>query len=98
MTQLAADLEVEYPDTQRNWSVDTFNMRYDIPTQQTRILFAMLQGSVLLVLLIACVNVTNLLLARDQERSREIALRTAAFPAGCSRAASRGSCRSRPKA
>ena len=69
-------LEVEYPETLRNRTLDAYNLRYDLPTTQTRILFALLQGTVFLVLMIACVNVTNLLLARGQDRSREIALRT----------------------
>ncbi len=76
MRTLAGQLETEFPETMRNWTVDSYNFRYDIPTSQTRLLFALLQGSVFLVLVIACVNVTNLLLARGQERSREIALRT----------------------
>ena len=76
MAGMAETLEQEHPDTQRGWTVDVYNVRYDIPNTQSRILFAMLQGSVMLVLLIACVNIINLLLARGQERAREIALRT----------------------
>ncbi len=77
MTQIAAEMETEFAETQRGWTADTYNLRYDIPNRQNRILFGMLQGSVILVLIIACVNITNLLLARGQERSREIAVRTA---------------------
>lgn len=73
---VAGQLEAEFPDTQRGWTVDTYNLRFDIPSRQTRLLFALLQGSVVLVLVIACVNITNLLLARGQDRSREIALRS----------------------
>lgn len=74
---IARDLEAQYPETQLGWTVDAFNLRHDIPTGQSRTLFALLQGSVLFVLLIACANVINLLLARGQDRQREIALRTA---------------------
>ncbi len=76
LTGIARELESEHPDIQRGWTVDVYNLRDDIPTRQSRILFAMLQGSVVLVLVIACVNVMNLLLARGQERAQEIALRT----------------------
>ena len=76
VTAVFERLEIEYPETLRNQTLDAYNLRHDLPTTQTRLLFAMLQGTVFLVLVIACVNVTNLLLARGQERSREIALRT----------------------
>lgn len=73
---LALDFETEYAETQRGWTMDAFNLRHDIPNSQSRQLFALLQGSVVFVLLIALANITNLLLARGQERQREIALRT----------------------
>jgi predicted permease len=74
---IAEQLEAEYPDTQRGWTLDVRNLRHDFPSRQSRTLFWLLQGSLMAVLLIACVNITNLLLARGQERMREIALRTA---------------------
>ena len=77
MTGLAARLEEEHPGVQRDWTVDVFNARTDIPGARTQIFYALLQGSVFFVLLIACANITNLLMARGQERRREIALRTA---------------------
>jgi predicted permease len=76
MSSLAAQLADEHPEALRNRTVDAYNLRDDLPTAQTRILFGLLQGSVVVVLLIACVNITNLLLARSRERGREMALRT----------------------
>ena len=76
MTMLAAQLEAENPGSQRDWTLDAFNLRTDIPDGRSKTLYGLLQGSVFFVLLIACVNITNLLLARGQERRREIALRT----------------------
>lgn len=76
MTTLAAQLETEFPGAQRDWTLDAFNLRTDIPDGRSKALYGLLQGSVFFVLLIACANITNLLLARGQERRREIALRT----------------------
>jgi putative ABC transport system permease protein len=76
ITALAGQLEREYPATQRDWTMDVFNARTDIPDSRTKTFYGLLQGSVFFVLLIACANITNLLLARGQERKREIALRT----------------------
>lgn len=76
VASLALAFESEYAETQRGWTMDAFNLRHDIPNTQNRQLFALLQGSVLFVLLIALANITNLLLARGQERQKEITLRT----------------------
>lgn len=76
ITRIASALEVEYPAVQKGWTADVFNARTDIPDGRTKIFYGLLQGSVFFVLLIACANITNLLLARAQERRREIALRS----------------------
>jgi predicted permease len=75
--QIALELEAEYPEVLRGRTIDAINVRNDIPSRQTKLLFAILQGLVVVVLVIACVNITNLLLGRAQDRDLEIALRTA---------------------
>jgi len=73
---IAAAIAREHPEVHRGWTTDVFNARTDIPDSRTKIFYGLLQGSVFFVLMIACVNITNLLMARGQERRREIALRT----------------------
>jgi predicted permease len=53
-----------------------------MPTPEGRFIFIMLNGVVSLVLLIACANVANILLARGTSRRREIGIR---LSLGCSR-------------
>lgn len=77
VARVAAGIEEEYPATHRGWTGDAINMRTDFPEPQARLYLALIQGAMLFVLLIACANVTNLLLARNQDRRREIALRSA---------------------
>ena len=77
MAQIAAELEAEYPETFRGWSMSATNLGTEFPDPQSRTYMAILRASVFFVLLIACANITNLLLARSQDRTREIAVRTA---------------------
>lgn len=74
---IAERIEREHPETRGDWTVDALNLRTEIPDPQSRLYFLILQASVFIVLLIACVNIAILLLAWSQDRRREIALRAA---------------------
>ena len=76
MTAIGARLEQQYPASNRNKSVAVTRMR-DEMVGDVRTTLYLLLGAVSLVLLIACANMANLLLAKGTSRGREIAIRAA---------------------
>ncbi len=73
---ISARLEGEYPDSNAGYGALVVRLRDDL-VGSTRDSLVLLLGAAAVLLLIVCTNVANLLLARGQQRRKEMAIRAA---------------------
>jgi putative ABC transport system permease protein len=76
MNTISSRLEQLYPDDNKGWGAVVVSLHDDLVSDVRPALLVLL-GAVAFVLLIACVNVANLALAKTLSRRKEIAIRTA---------------------
>jgi predicted permease len=76
MDRVSRDLTAAYPEVNSNKKANVLSLKDEMVGNMRPILFVLL-GAVAFVLLISCVNVANLLLARSTARQNEFAIRIA---------------------
>lgn len=77
MDSVTAHIAQAYPKSNQGWGAYVEPLKNDfLPSERKQTLWILL-GAVAFILLIACVNVANLLLARGMARQKELAVRSA---------------------
>jgi putative ABC transport system permease protein len=77
MAVIAGRLEKQYPEANRSHGAKVVTLLAGMRDEGLGPILSLWQASAALILLIACANIANLLLARGAERQREIAVRVA---------------------
>ncbi|WP_248751791.1 ABC transporter permease [Pseudomonas sp. MWU15-20650] len=77
LNQVMQALALEHPESNKGLSVQALTFQENFMGEETKPIFIIMLAAVSFVLLLACCNVGNLLLARTTERSKEIAIRVA---------------------
>ena len=75
MDTIGRRITQQYPDTGRDYRIQVITYTARTAVGPLRSIFIAMMGAVALVLLVACANVANLLLARSASRAREMAVR-----------------------
>src|SRR5688500_16348767 len=75
LTQVGTALKTAHPATNAEWDLKLITLRTEFIPEEVTLVIWLMMGGATLVLVIACSNVANLLLARATVRRREIAIR-----------------------
>ena len=76
LERLAVQLEAQFPDSNKGWRVLVTPLHEHL-VRNVRTALVMLSAAVALVLLLVCINVASLMLARGLARQKEMAVRSA---------------------
>jgi putative ABC transport system permease protein len=77
LQSISAQLATEYPTTNDGWNTIARPLADEFIPDDVRLVLFTMMGAVTIVLLIACANVANLMLARASGRQREFCVRAA---------------------